>query len=44
MQDIGVALAIKRPATENNLVNIQTPISKFQGDCKQKIYIRYTNK
>ena len=35
-------LAIKRPTTYNNLVYIQTPISKLQGKCKPKIYNRYT--
>ena len=36
MQDTGNALEIKRPATENNLVYIQTAISKPQGKHKPK--------
>ena len=38
VQDTGDALAIKRPTTENNLVYIQTLISKLQSNCKPKIY------
>ena len=43
MQDIGNAFEINRPAIENNLVYIQTAISKPHGNCKLKIYNRYTH-
>ena len=46
MQDTGDALAIKRPTTLNDLIysERETPISKAQGNCKPKIYNRYTHK
>ena len=36
------AFEIKRPATENNLLYTQIVLSKSHGNCKPKIYNRYT--
>ena len=44
MQEMGTAFEIKRPATYNNLVHIQSAISKPQASYKPKIYNRYTYK
>ena len=42
MEDIGNSFEIKRPATQSTLVYIQTALSKPHGNCKLKIYTRYT--
>ena len=42
MQDIGNTFEIKSPATQNHLVYLLTAISKLHGNCKLKIYNRYT--
>ena len=44
MQNTGNAFEIKRPVTKNNLVHIQTAISKLHGNHKPKTYNRYTHK
>ena len=41
MQDTANVFEIKRTATSNNLVYIQTAISKPHGTQKWKIYNRY---
>ena len=41
MQDTGDAITFKRPTTENNLICIETPLSKLKGNCKPKIYSWY---
>ena len=44
MQEMGNAFEIKRPATQNSLVHIQTAISKLHGNCKPKNNNRYPKK
>ena len=44
IQGIGNAFEINTPATLNNFVYIQTPISKSYGKHKPKIYNRYIQK
>ena len=43
MQDTGNALEINRPETQNDLVYIQTAVSKPHGNSEPKIYNRYTH-
>ena len=42
MQDTANVFEIERPVTSNNLVYIQTAVSKPLGNQKGKIYDRYT--
>ena len=44
MQNIENAFEIKRPPIENNLIYIQTAISKPHGNHKPKTYSKYTQK
>lgn len=44
MQEMGNMFEIKRSATYNNLVYIQTAISEPHGKCKPENYKRYTHK
>ena len=44
MQNFGNAFEIQRQPTENNLVYIQTALSKPHGNCKPKIFNKYKHK
>lgn len=44
MQDIRNAFEIKKPAWENSFVYTENAKSKPQGNHKQKIYLRYTDR